>query len=216
MQNKCSAAQSLLWALRDAHVGWQCCVSGTRNAFSCCVPGVWRLEQSWVYNWRKQEQGTGRESAGRPRSGCSSVSILPSSRETPSRLGEEQTWKSFWVFTYCKEIAAVSKGKHVKANSPGGIAIGSQQKNASRSNVTDNPARAGGVGLQHRHGFVSTSAWAILASWQAGLWAAPGPRAFAMAKFLRLLLQLFFPWNFIASRWVGSCSRVRALEVLFP
>lgn len=139
------------------------------------------------------EHGTRRQSAGRLRSGCSFVSILPASCERTSVPGEEQTWKSFWVFTYCKEIAAVSKGKHVKANNPRGIAIGSQQKNASESNVTDNPTSAGGVGLRRRHGFVSTSAWAILASWQTGLWAAPGPRAFATAKFLRPLLPLFFP-----------------------
>lgn len=68
------------------------------------------------------------------------------------------------MFTYCKEIAAVSKGKHAKAHSLKGIAIGSKQKNASESNVTDNPARVGGVGLQCGDGFVSTSTRAILAS----------------------------------------------------
>lgn len=203
--------KNLHWALKDAHVGWQCRVSGTRNAFSCCVPGVCRLEQSWIYDWRKQEQSTQRESTARPQSGCFFMSILPSSCERPSTPGEEQTWKSFWVFTYCKEIAAVSKGKHVKANSPGGIAIGSQQKNALESNVTDNPARAGGVGLWHRHGFVSTSAWAILASWQTGLWAAPGPHAFAMAEFLRPLLQLFFPGISLlrVGLWVPAVSEHR-------
>lgn len=120
----------------------------------------------------------------RLRNGCFFMSILPASCERPVAPGEEQTWKSFWVFTYCKEIAAVSKGKHAKANSLRGIAIGSERKNASESNVTDNPARAGGVGLQCGHGFVSTSARAILASWQTGRWTLPDPRAFAAAKFL--------------------------------
>lgn len=160
----------------------------------------------------KQEKRDGsaaqKKNAKRLRNGCFFMSILPASCERLAAPREEQTWKSFWVFTYYKEIAAVSKGKHVKANSLRGIAIGSERKNALESNVTDNPTRAGGVGPRCGDGFVSTSAWAIFASWQTGLSAAPGQRAFAAAKFLRPLLRLlslgshWFTWS--SKSWPGQ------------